>query len=53
MFLNETFDTIKSAKFKFEFMALMMMSGREEEASKSYSEGIEYLSKVLADLEQK
>ena len=52
MFLDEIFDTLYLAKFKFEFMASMIRCGRDEEAEKAYEEGIKYLYKMLDNVDR-
>ena len=53
MSLSEIQDYVSGAKFNFELMAIMLLAGRTEEASKSYKEGFEYLCKILEDLEHR
>ena len=42
-------DLAKTAKFKFEFMLLMLMAGRNEHAEQAYKDGIEALATIIAD----
>lgn len=40
-------DCAKKAKFKVEFMAMMLLSDRKEEAAASYEEALHELQKII------
>lgn len=37
----------ESAKFHFEFMAMMLISGRQNEAATAYEKGLAYLTEII------
>ena len=37
----------ENAKFQFEFMAMMLVSGRQEQAFDAYEKGIALLSEII------
>ena len=37
----------ESAKFRFEFMAMMLISGRQNEAATAYEKGLAYLTEII------
>ena len=48
---NTTREMLEGALFQFQFMALMFQSGRTEEASTAYANGMERLAAALAEPE--
>jgi len=45
---DKTREMLEGALFQFQFMALMSLSGRADDADAAYAKGIERLSAVLA-----
>ena len=48
---DKTREMLEGALFQFQFMALMSLSGRADDADAAYAKGIERLSAVLAEPE--
>ena len=48
---DKTREMLEGALFQFQFMALMSLSGRADEADAAYAKGMERLSAVLAEPE--
>jgi len=42
----------KAAKFKFEYMAMMLLAGRDEKAAEAYESGIWFLEKIIGEIEE-
>lgn len=37
----------EKARFQFEFMAMMLVSGRNDEAATAYEKGLAYLTEII------
>jgi len=48
---DKTREMLEGALFQFQFMALMSLSGRADDADAAYAKGMERLSAVLAEPE--
>jgi len=46
---DDIIQNVKDAKFQIEFMALMLLSGRKDEAATAYEKALAKLSKIVGD----
>jgi len=46
---DDIIQTVKDAKFQFEFMALMLLAGRNEKVAEAYECGITKLTQIVEE----